>query len=106
MSEYIVKAMGDLYGNVSFNRIRSSDGPTRGQMGGRGGPSSQQQAVRNAQNYHATGSFGGRHGLTQTQSNVVFGGITLGSAIVSATAPGRVVRAGAAVIGVVSEWIR
>lgn len=110
MSQDVEKAMSDLRSSLSFRNRggsnRGGSGPTRSQMGGRGGPGSQQEAVRLAQRYHATGSFGSGSGISQTERNVLFGGITLGSAVVSATAPGRVMRAGAAVVGVVSEWAR
>ncbi len=91
MSEYVVKAMDDLYGNVSFNRNRGSGGggPTRNQMGGRGGPGSQQEAVRLAQRYHATGSFAERP--TPMTGGRAIVGSAIGGAIAGApSVPGMV----------------
>ena len=96
MSQDVEKAMNDLKSNLSFRNRGGSNrsGPSRSQMGGRGGPGSQQEAVRLAQRYHATGSFAERPAPIKGGWAIVGGAI--GGALSGAPSVPRMVQGGIA----------
>jgi hypothetical protein len=73
----------------------SGGGAGQQQYGGRGGPKSQEQAVRDAQRHHSTGSFANPAPFTATEK-AVYGGMVGGAIAGSRSGP---VGFGLAVIG-------
>ena len=104
------EATRDLHSNLSF-----SGGGSSGRGGGNSSrnvgsrretpPTLMDQAVSSARQNNIASGRPTNYSPINTR-DIAFGSITLGSAIVGASPVGAAVRVGAAITGVVSEWMR